>query len=75
MRLTAKTHKVKGIKGHEELHAHVDEKGAGTVWVRLLQVDEKGKAERGLQVPLASADARQFAAHLNELADYAVEGK
>lgn len=71
MRPTAKTHKVKGIKEHEELHAHVDERGAKTVWVRALEVDEKGEAEGGVQVPLAPAAAREFAAHLNELADYA----
>jgi hypothetical protein len=69
--LTAKTVKVTGIKGHEELHAHVDEKGAGTVWVRALEVDEKGEAERGVQVPLTPADAKSFATQLQALVEYA----
>ena len=67
----AKTLKVTGIKGHEELQAHVDEPGSGTVWVRVLQLDERGEAEGGAQVPLAVPDAKAFAAQLEELVEYA----
>lgn len=61
----------KGIKGHEELHAHIDEEGSGTVWVRALEVDEKGEALRGVQVPLVPEAAKEFAEHLGLLAENA----
>jgi hypothetical protein len=68
----AKTMKVTGIKGHEELHAHVDEEGAKVVWVRALELDGPGgEPDRGTQVPLTPANAKEFAHQLDELASYA----
>lgn len=72
MRLTAKTYKVKGIKRHEEVHAHVDRPQAGTVWVIAYEMDEKGEAIRGVQVPLAPSEAREFGVNLQALAEYAL---
>lgn len=71
----AKTAKAKGIKEHEELHAHVDEEGSGTVWVRAVEVDEEGEATRGVQVPLTPTTVAVFAVQLQDLADYAAKPK